>query len=126
MAHPDYGDDARPWAYRDLKSWATWLRPTGILRTEAEIQPDGSVKTIRKYQALGPSKGEGAISKKQAEVERDKCLSKLSPATVDGAVQNVIVSGVALFGQVAKMYEEAYLGREKQIAKPTREKKLPT
>ena len=31
-------------------------------------------------------------------------------------------TGVALFGEVAKMYEEGYLARENQIAKPTREK----
>ena len=30
-----------------------------------EIQPDGSVKTLRRYQAIGPSKGEGAITRKK-------------------------------------------------------------
>lgn len=35
VAHPDWGDDSRSWTYRDLKSWATWLRSTGILRPEA-------------------------------------------------------------------------------------------
>lgn len=38
------------------------------------------------------------------------------------AVQQVAATGVALFGEVAKMYQEGYLGREGQIAKPTRDK----
>ncbi len=86
------------------------------------IQPDGSVKTLRKYQEVGPSKGDGAITKKQAEVERDKFLAKLNAATVEVAVEQVAATGVALFAAVAKMYEKGYLGRENQIAKPTREK----
>ncbi len=87
-----------------------------------EIQPDGSVKTLRKYQSVGPSKGEGALSKKQAEIERDRFLAKLNAPTVDAAVEQVAATGVALFGEVAKMYVDGYLGREKQIAKPTRAK----
>lgn len=38
------------------------------------------------------------------------------------AVEKVATTGVALFGAVAKMYEDGYLGRENQIAKPTRVK----
>ena len=87
-----------------------------------EIQPDGTIKTLRKYQSVGPSKGEGAITKKQAEIERDKFLAKLNAPTVEAAVEQVAATGVALFGEVAKMYEDGYLGRENQIAKPTRVK----
>ena len=87
-----------------------------------EIQPDGFTKTLRKYQEVAPSKGDGAITKKQAEVERDKFLAKLNAPTVEVAVEQAAATGVALFGEVAKMYEEGYLGRENQIAKPTREK----
>jgi DNA helicase-2/ATP-dependent DNA helicase PcrA len=43
IAHPDWGDDARPWTYRDLKAWATWLRSTGILRPEAGAQIEQSI-----------------------------------------------------------------------------------
>ena len=86
------------------------------------IQPDGSVKTARKYQEVGPSKGEGAITKKQAELERDKFLAKLNAPTIEVAVQQVASTGVALFCEVARMYKEGYLGRENQIARPTREK----
>jgi integrase len=87
-----------------------------------EIQPDGSVKALRKYQEVGPSKGDGAITKKQAEVERDKILGRLNAPTVEVAVQQVASTGVALFREVAIMYEDGYLGRENQIARPTREK----
>jgi len=87
-----------------------------------EVQPDGTVKTLRKYQEIGPSKGEGAITKKQAEIERDKFLAKLNAPTTEDAVQQVAATGVALFRDIAVMYEDGYLGRTTQIAKPTREK----
>jgi integrase len=87
-----------------------------------EIQADGSVKTLRKYQELGPSKGRGSITKKQAESERDKFLVNLNAPTVETAIEKVATTGVALFGDVAQIYQEGYLGREKQIAKPTRAK----
>jgi integrase len=89
-----------------------------------EIQSDGNMKTLRKYQEIGPSKGDGAITKKQAEVERDKFLAKLNAPTVEAAVQQVAASGVALFGAVAEMYEKGYLGRTDQISTPTREKEV--
>lgn len=87
-----------------------------------EVQPDGSVKALRKYLEIGPSKGDGAITKKQAEIERDKFLAKLNAPTTEEAAQQVATTGVALFGEVASMYEEGYLGRKNQIARPTREK----
>src|SRR5580658_950980 len=37
-----------------------------------EIQPDGSTKTLRKYYEIAPSKGDSAITKKQAEVDRHR------------------------------------------------------
>ncbi len=89
-----------------------------------EVQPDGSVKTLRKYGEIGPSKGEGAISKKQAEFERDQFLAKLNAPTTEIAVQQVAVTGIALFADVARMYEEGYLGRKGQIATPTRQKEV--
>jgi hypothetical protein len=84
-----------------------------------EIQPDGSAKVVRKYQAVGPSKGDGAITKKTAEIERDKFLAKLNAPSLEVAVQQVASTGVALLGEVAHMYEEGYLGRQDQIARPT-------
>src|ERR1017187_7951296 len=64
-----------------------------------EIQPDGSVKLMRKYQAVGASKAEGAITKKQAEIERDKFLAKLNAPTVEVATEQVATTGVAFFGE---------------------------
>lgn len=87
-----------------------------------EVQPDGSVKTLRKYQAVASSKGDGAITKKAAEIERDRFLAKLNAPTVEAAVQQVASTGVALFREVARMYEDGYLGRQDQISRPTREK----
>src|ERR1039458_1690230 len=102
---------------KDRASWPWMFR----YRAE-EVQPDGSVKTLRKYYEIAPSKGEGAITKKQAEIERDKFLAKLNAPTTEEAVQQVAATGVAMFGEVAQMYDEGYLGRENQIARPTREK----
>ena len=45
-----------------------------------EPQPDGSVKSTRKRQIVGPSKGLNAITKKHAEGERDKFLVNLNAA----------------------------------------------
>jgi integrase len=87
-----------------------------------ELQPDGSLKAVRKYEALGPSKGEGAMTRKEAEVERDKVLAKLNAPSTDAAVKQMASTGVAFFGAVAQMYQEGYLAREDQISRPTREK----
>jgi len=102
---------------KDRKGW-----PWVFRYWSDEIQPDGTIKTFRKYQALAPSKGDNAITKKQAEVERDKFLAKLNASTVEAAVEQVAATGVALFGEVAKMYKDGYLSRESQISKPTRDK----
>lgn len=87
-----------------------------------EVQADAPLKTVRKKHAVGLSRGDNKITKKQAEVERDKFLAKQNAPTVEAAVEQVSATGVAWFSEVAKMYEEGYLGREKQIAKPTRKK----
>lgn len=87
-----------------------------------ELQPDGTIKTLRKYHEIAPSKGEGAITKRQAEVERDRVLSRLNAATKEEAVQQISASGVAFFEAVAQMYKTGYLGRRNQIATPTRVK----
>ena len=87
-----------------------------------ELRPDGSTKVLRRYHEIAPSKGDGAITKKQAEIERDRALSKQNAPTTEEAVQQVVSTGIAFFGEIAKMYEEGYLGRENQIAMPTRVK----
>ena len=102
---------------KDRQGWP-W-----IFRYRAdELQPDGSMKTLRKYYEIAPSKGQGAITKKQAEHVRDQFLVKLNAPTVEQAAEQVAATGVGLFSEIALMYEEGYLGRTDQIAKPTREK----
>ncbi len=87
-----------------------------------EIQPDGTIKTLRKYQAVGANKGHNAITKKEAEVERDKFLAKSNAPTIEVAAEQMALTGVTVFGELARMYEAGYLGRANQIAKPTRVK----
>src|SRR4029079_1197718 len=83
---------------------------------------DGSLKTLRKYQEVGPSKGDGAITRKEAEIERDRFLAKLNAPSTDAAVKQIASTGVAFFGALAQMYQDGYLAREDQISRPTREK----
>lgn len=87
-----------------------------------DVQTDGSIKTVRKKHAVGLSRGDDKITKKQAEVERDKFLAKQNAPTVEAAVEQVAATGVALISEIARMYEEGYLSREKQISRPTRDK----
>src|SRR3954470_15683859 len=62
-----------------------------------EVQGDGSINTVRKYHALGPSRGDGALTKKQAEVERNKILAQLNAPTLELAAEKVAITGVAMF-----------------------------
>jgi integrase len=88
---------------------------------EDEFSADG-VRSVRKRHWIAPSRGDNKIPRKEAECTRDEFLLKLNAPTVEQAVQQAVSTGAALFGEVAKMYEEGYLGRENQIAKPTRVK----
>src|ERR1700734_1687726 len=45
-----------------------------------ELASDGTIKTSRKRRIVGPSKGDDAITRKQAGIERDDFLSKLNAA----------------------------------------------
>src|SRR5438552_4963151 len=54
-----------------------------------DIAPDGCMTTVRKYQAVGPSKGDGALTRKEAEIERDSFLSKLNAPSTDAAVKQI-------------------------------------
>jgi hypothetical protein len=42
------------------------------------LQTDGTTKATRRFQTIGPSKGDDRLSKKQAELERDKFLAKIN------------------------------------------------
>jgi integrase len=83
-------------------------------------QPGGKTKPVRKFHVIGPSKGENRLSKKQAEVERDKFLAKINKPTV----QEKIADGLVLFSKMVEKYKathvEAQVAGRFLLAKPTR------
>src|ERR1022692_110459 len=92
-----------------------------------ELLPDGSIKTTRKFHTIGPSRGENALPKKQAEIARDKFLAKLNaaPTRCDAAVQaqQPIEVTAILFGKLAELWRKDYVDNPKmKLATPTREK----
>jgi len=97
-----------------------------------EIQPDGSIRTIRKYREIGPSKGRGALTKRQAEEARDELLALIAPREKgtacetagweDEAPDGAVPSGPVPFGRLALLYMSGYLGRQNHVGEPTRQK----
>jgi len=89
---------------------------------EDVLQGDGTTKAIRKFNTIGPSKGDNRLTKKQAEVERDKFLTKINKPTV----QEKVADGLALFSKMVEKYRAAHVEAEVAghflLAKPTREK----
>src|SRR5450631_2504956 len=69
------------------------------------LQPDGTTKAVRKFHVVGPSKGESKLSKKQAEVERDRFLATINKPTV----QEKIADGLALFSKMAEKYKAVHV-----------------
>jgi len=92
-----------------------------------ELLPDGSIKTTRKFHTIGPSRGENAVAKKQAESKRDAFLGELNaaPTRCEAAVvasQPVEVTAI-LFGKLAELWRKDYVDNPKmKLATPTREK----
>jgi integrase len=80
-------------------------------------RPDGGVETIMRRQMLGPSKGENRISKKQAELARDKFLSSLNRPTAATASTPLI-----LFGKLAELYLKNHVEVDSKISESTRQK----
>ena len=95
-----------------------------------EVAPDGSIKTTRKRRIVGPSKGDNAIGKKQAEIDRDQFLANLNaaPSTCQTVVQATQPAdiGLILFGNLAEMWRQDFVERKigirALIAAPTRAK----
>jgi len=97
-----------------------------------ELQPDGSVRDIRKYREIGPSKGRGALTRKQAEAARDELLALMAPAPrhassdqdgpEDAMSAEEPTSGPVPFGRLARLYLAGYLGRQHHVSEPTRQK----
>jgi hypothetical protein len=66
------------------------------------------MKALRKFQAIGPSKGDNRLSKKQAEIERDKFLAKINKPTI----QEKIADGLVLFKKMVEKYKAAHVEAE--------------
>jgi integrase len=86
------------------------------------LQPDGSTKAVRRFHVVGPSKGDKRLSKKQAEVERDKFLAKINKPTI----QEKLADGLVLLSKMVEKYRAAHVEAEVAgrflLAKPTRDK----
>jgi integrase len=92
-----------------------------------ELLPNGTVTTRRKFHTIAPSRGGGAFSKKQAEVERDKFLLDLNaaPSRCEAVVaaQQPLEIGAIIFGRLAELWRKDYVENPKvKLATPTREK----
>lgn len=90
-----------------------------------ELLPDGSIKTTRRFHTIGPSQGPTALTKREAEVQRDWVLASLNttPTYTQAAVQPQAPAelGVIPFGQLAAMWRQDYVDNPKiRLAEPTR------
>jgi integrase len=88
------------------------------------LRPDGTLKPIRRIQSIGPSRGDNRLSKKQAEVERDKFLARLNKPTIE----EKIADGLILMSKMVEKYRAAHVEAQVAgrflLAKPTRLKYL--
>ena len=77
-----------------------------------ELSPDGSIKTSRKRRIVGPIKGEGAITRKAAEIERDRLLLdlKAAPSSCLAVARTAEPEdvGASLFGKLAEMWRRDF------------------
>ncbi len=92
-----------------------------------ELLPDGTVKVTRKFHTIGPSRGAGALTRKQAEFERDKFLLErnAAPSKCEAAVasRQPIETGTIIFGRLAELWRKDYVDNPKvKLAEPTRDK----
>src|SRR5688572_12875903 len=78
-----------------------------------ELLPNGCIKTSRKFHTIGPSRGEGAIAKKQADAKRDAFFAQLNaaPTRCEAAVvaSEPIEVGAILFGRLAELWRKDYV-----------------
>jgi integrase len=88
------------------------------------LQADGTMRAVRKFQVVGPSKGDNRLAKKQAEVERDKFLAAINKPTI----QEKVADGLVLFTRMVDKYKAAHVEAQAAgrflLAKPTRLKYL--
>jgi integrase len=89
-----------------------------------EPQPDGTLKTLRKYYEIGPSTGTDKITRKQAEVQRDKVLAPLNNMTVEEMAADGLVQMEKFVERFKTAHVNAEAGGRYLLKKPTREKYL--
>jgi integrase len=86
------------------------------------LQADGTMRAVRKFQVVGPSKGENRLLKKEAEVERDKFLATINKPTI----HEKVADGLILLSKMVEKYRTAHVEAQVAgrflLAKPTREK----
>src|SRR6266404_5429590 len=79
---------------------------------EDELLPNGKIRVRRKFHTVGPSRGDGAVTKKQAQIERDKFLldKNAAPTRCEAtvAVQQPVEIGAILFGKLAELWRKDY------------------
>ena len=75
-----------------------------------EVQADGSIKTRRKFHTIGPSRGDRAFTKRQAEAVRDRVLSGLNAPEMRSeaavAARQPIDPGRIIFGKLAELWRK--------------------
>ncbi|MCC6394693.1 MAG: hypothetical protein IT167_29125 [Bryobacterales bacterium] len=76
-----------------------------------EVLPDGSIKTTRKFHTIGPSRGEGAMSRKEANAVRDDFPAPTRPeaAVAARAPETAPAPGDILFGKLAELWGTDYV-----------------
>jgi integrase len=88
-----------------------------------EVQPDSTVKQLRRQQWIAPSRGESKITKREAEAERDKFLGKFNGCCATPVSKSE--EDAILFGKLAELWRKDYVENPKfNIAASTKAKYL--
>ena len=93
-----------------------------------ELAANGLTRTSREVHRIGPAEGAGALTRKEAEVERDRFIKQLSATPLRQAPVVVPTEnpGMTLFGTLAELWEwdyvEATVGGKHLVAASTKEK----
>src|SRR5438874_13563530 len=78
-----------------------------------ELLPDGTLKTTRKRHIIGTSRGANAISKKNAELQRDRFLADLNsaPSHCEAAIaaKEPVQVGAIILGKRAEMWRNYFV-----------------
>ena len=81
-----------------------------------------SIRVVSKFHNVGPSKGDDRLSKKQAEIARDKFVATINRPTL----QEKVADGLVLFSKMVEKCRAAHVEAEAAgrflLAKPTRDK----